>query len=240
MAKIIRFALSLLFPGVGQMLGNNWKKGILFFLPMVLVTALAGAASLHSGNDTILLLMLLLVPNIVFRIWAACDAAASSALPDTRIRPTQKVAIITCCIALSVAVNAYGDEERITSFKMAAGSEIMEPVLPAGARILASGPNHWKDDTHTGDFVIVRVRNAHSRNDNHFVLKIHGVAGEPRPLSATPGTPDTPEGPENMIPAGHYLVGATDPQRFHIIVPEEDIRAKALCVYWPPNIAEKL
>jgi len=241
MLRTVLFVMSFLFPGTGQMVNTDWKKGILFFL-FAFANPVLAVISKHSSNSQfIAAFIVLLLLNVVVRLWSATDAAVHAAQKrELRVGRPLAVTVSLCCIALAVVLNSFDSEKRFLHFTMPENSSIIGPQLPARSRILAAAPEYWEEDIKAGDFVIVDTYNAKLQKKVPFIFKVQGVMPQDCP-SVTEEATDAARAKENgTIPGRHYLVGVTDSNRLDFVVPRGDIVGKALYVYWPLGAMRKL
>lgn len=228
------------------MIKNDWKKGAGFYL-LVLANPISVLASRNLGNDALgILLILLALLNVVIRFWSAIDAAVHTVVRSKEGRSKLfRFGIVFCCLFITFILNNYGGEDdaekRFPSFVIHSKNTLLEPDLPAGTRLLAVGPEYWEKDLKVGDFVVVYQKDPGLQREVPLVLKVYGLEGEPCPFDGGVECDKKPEtGKACIIPKGHYLVGATDPDRLKLLVPAEKIAARALYVYWPVGRVRKL
>jgi signal peptidase I len=126
----------------------------------------------------------------------------------------------------------------------------MEPNLKTGERVLASRFSYWLNPPNRGDVVIFKYPCDPSKN---YVKRVVGLPGdlveihqgellvngerieEPYKLMAAHGD----YGPEHVHPGMLFVLGDNRDQsndsRFWGELPIENVQARAVLLYWPPN-----
>ncbi|MGX7949116.1 hypothetical protein [Oleidesulfovibrio alaskensis] len=243
MSNVLLALLSFVVPGAGQIVKGKVSKALILASGSSAGYFVLNAAVALSNDRYLALVVFVVLLDTAIRLYSAVDAARLNKAGDAKgsAGKWSRLALVAGLAAATLGPGREFPAGRLHAFSIASGSTMLSPELEAGTALLGVPYQYWEQEPVKGDFVIIEQKTTGPFSKSPFILQVHGVAGEKCPASVcTRSGTFAGAGDGYLIPKGHYVVGARNPQNFQTLVSEKEITAKAGYVYWPLNKMRKL
>jgi len=262
----LAFLLSLIFPGTGQLLNRQPRKGFVFASITYLFTVLTLKTRLLFIFSTMIATIL---AGIIWKLFVAAEAgytAAAAKKPEPTV-PMPRLSypfLAVICVAAAVftpSANQIKSDTGFAAFKIPSAS--MCPTICLGERIVADMHAYKSSALQRGELILLK----HPSSEGLFVKRVIAVPGDtvgPGPSGSilVNGKPFNPPGPcgtpilktqdpfeysmfqSTVVTEGSlFVIGDNIGNSFDSRVPDfgratpDMVRGKPLFLYWSPSIS---